>query len=54
MKTDADLEQECREKFAYYCKRYAESPFHIDKKRYVEKAYEQVEIFLDLRAIDGL
>lgn len=54
MKTDADLEAECREKFAYYCRRYAESPFHVDKDRYVVKAYEQVEIYLDIRDIDSL
>lgn len=54
MKKDADLEAECREKFARFCVLYAESPFHIDKRRYHDLAYEQVEIFLDLRDVNAL
>lgn len=54
MRTDVDLEAECREKFAQFCALYADSPFHIDKRRYHDLAYEQVEIFLDWRDVQRL
>lgn len=49
-----DLEAECRAAFAYYCARWAAAPFHVDKKKFFDLAYEQVDIYLDLRDLDAL
>jgi hypothetical protein len=53
-KTDDDLAAECREKFLHYCAMRHEAKFHKDKRHYAEKAYEQVDIYLDLRDVQSL
>lgn len=51
-KPEADLAAECRAKFLYFCEQYRMAKFHSLKRHYVEKAYEQVDIYLDLRDIE--
>lgn len=54
-KPDADdLAAECRERFLHHCAQYKASPFHIDKRKFLERAYEQVDIYLALRDLDAL
>jgi len=53
-KTEGDLAAECRSKFLLYCQLYREAKFHSLKRQYAEKAYEQVEIYLDWRDVQGL
>jgi hypothetical protein len=53
-KSEPDLAAECRARFLHYCLMYHEAKFHKDKRHYVEKAYEQIDIFLDLRDVQSL
>jgi len=52
--SDTDLAAECRSKFLLYCQLYREAKFHSLKRQYAEKAYEQVEIYLDWRDVQSL
>ncbi len=51
---DPDFEAECRRKFEINCRLYAASPFHADKKKYVVRAYEIIDAFLDWRELQSL
>lgn len=53
-RSEPDLEHDCRVRFAYWCEQYAASVFHADKARYVKKAYEEIDVFLDLRDVQSL
>lgn len=55
MKKNADdLEAECRARFLHYCAMYREAKFHSLKRTYAEKAYEQIDVYLDLRDVQSL
>jgi hypothetical protein len=53
-KPEPDLAAECRERFLHYCLLYKQAAFHSLKRTYAEKAYEQVDIYLDLRDVQSL
>lgn len=53
-KTETDFDAECREAFAALCELYAESPFHIDKRRAMDKAYQVIEAWCDWRDMQTL
>lgn len=51
---EPDLAAECREMFLHYCHLYRAASYHADKRKYADAAYEQVDIYLDLRDLDAL
>ena len=51
---EPDLEAECRERFNRCCESYAAAVFHAEKWHWLELAYLQVDIYLDLRDVQNL
>lgn len=49
-----DLAAECRERFLHHCRQWAAVPYHADKRKFAERAYEQVDIYLALRDLEAL
>lgn len=49
-----DFEAECRKRFQLYCECYRAAAYHSLKRKYVEKAYEAIEDYLDHRDIQSL
>jgi len=49
-----EFEVECRARFAHYCRLYAAAPFHADKKVHAEKAWVEIDAFLDWRDFQAL
>lgn len=51
---DVEFGEECRLRFLAYCELARVSPYHFQKREYAEKAWAQVDAFLDWRDINGL
>lgn len=51
---EVSFEEECRLRFLSYCDLYHRAPFHVQKRRYIEAAYAQVDAYLDWRDVQGL
>jgi hypothetical protein len=54
MAKEESFEETCRTRFLYYCDLRQRTPYHIDKRRYAEKAWVQIDAYLDWRDVQGL
>lgn len=48
------FENECRQRFLGFCILYKMASYHSEKRKYVEAAYDQVDVFLDWRDLQSL
>lgn len=54
MAEERDLAEDCREKFLQFCRAREITSFHSLKSKWADMAWEQVDIYLDLRDIESL
>lgn len=54
MAKEKSFEDECRARFLNYCRAYRTAPYHVHKRMYLAKAYEQIDAYLDWRDVQGL